>query len=379
MSIIQSTLWDCYTYIIGLYKGTCQCWDPKTGFELDYNTSLSGLYLNKLAPLNTIQGLENCQNSDLWYMMDEARSQAIINFVTDLNRAISSKYKILYRTYSGVIGRQRNDKDRSISKTLAGVVLRCNPIKGGKLTLSGIGTIFNFTGALTVTVSDNLGVTHGTYNLNCVTDTYTQNLITELELPLYSPYVDYLEYYITYTLGVNQPRDNDLACFCGHFKPVYNINFPYYTKRKDPVYGWANYVMAGGIETDTLEELYEDCSCESASKYMNGLVLNVYFNCDFGETYCEDELDFRGDPLAGAIAHAIWYRAGFLMADMILMSGEINRQTMMNRENLLEYQKEWVLRYTDMIAYIADNIDVSKSGCFGCRDRVEVHRRGMLI
>ena len=374
MSVITSTLYDCWDYVIGLYKGSCSCWDPKVPYHDDYDTSYSGLYLNKLGPLQNLQGLENCENGHLWTMMAESRDQAVINFVTDLNRSLSSRYTLKYKPFTGVIGRAQNDRDRAINSTYAGVILRCNPLKGAVMTLTGIETIFSYTGALTVTVYDNLNTNHGSYVLNTVADTLTVNDIADLELPMYSDYIDNLEYYIVYPVA-GQPRNNELTCFCGSFKPYYDLKFPYYTKQKKAVYGWANYVMVGGIELSDLDFMADT---DPVSKYMNGLILDVNVNCNFVQTYCDTSLDFEGDPIAGATAHAILYRSAFLLADAILQTGEINKHIMINHEALFEFQKEWVVKYNEMLKYIAENVDISQSGCFGCRELNEIHRAGIL-
>lgn len=375
MSLIPNPQFDCYDYIIGLYRGTCECFDPKDPYELDYNTSNSGLYLNELHPLNNLMGLENCENDHLWELMNRARERAIINFVTDTNAMLSQEYRLKYRPYTGIIGRVRHKTDRNIAKTYAGVVLRCNPIESGEFVLTGISTIFSYTGTVTVTVYDNMNNNLGSYVLNTTADTITPNtLATELSLPLFSDYVDSLEYYLIYTVG-GQPRDNDLSCNCGQFKPQYDLVHPYYTKVKPKEYGWANYVMAGGVETNSLDFMNEP---KSGNSQMNGLVLHVEFRCKVGETLCKDELDFIGDPIAGAIAHAILYKAGYILSDMILTTNEINRQTMMNREQLVSFQKEWIEKYNAMITYIVQNVDVSESDCFECRDHYQINRAGIL-
>jgi hypothetical protein len=374
MSLIVNTLYDCYNYVIGLYKGTCKCFDPKDPHQLDYNTSYSGLYLNGLHPLNNLIGLENCENNDLWELMNEARERAIINFVTDTNALLSTEYKLAYQPYTGVIGRVKHDADKTINTTYAGVVMRCNNIKSGVMVLTGLSTIFSYTGTVTLTIYDNMNNNYGFYVLNTVADTLTYNSITEIELPLYSDFIDYLEYYFIYTL-TGQPRNNDLSCNCGSFRPQYNLQVPYYTKTKPKEYGWANYVMVGGVETDSLDFMNDDLS---PSMDMNGLVFHMEFRCKIGETLCKDSLDFVGDPIAGAIAHAILYKAGFLLADMLISTNEINRQTMMNHEALIEFQKEWIEKYNEMIEYIVSNVDVSMSDCFICRDHYQIHRAGIL-
>lgn len=376
MSIYPNPINGCYDYIIGLSRTECDCHDPKTGYELDYDTSFSGLYLDEVHPLNNLIGLENCDNQDIWRIMALARERAVTTFVADTNALISKNYKLRYRPYTGVIGRIRHNKDLNLGSTYAGVIFRCNPIKSGVMVINAIGTLFNFTGTVDVTIYDNLNNNHGTYTLNATTDTFVVNTIASLTLPLFSDYVDTLEYYFIYTLGANQPRNNDLSCNCHSFKPYYNLQSPYYTKAKPKEYGWANYVMVGGVECDSLDFMNLDLS---GGKYMNGLTMGVEFRCKVGEALCKDELDFIGDPIAGAIAHAVLYRASYHLADAIITTGEINRQSLMNREQLVAYQMEWVTKYDEMKTYIVENLDVTKSDCIECRDKIFIHRAGILV
>jgi len=376
MSIIYSPD-SCYDYVIGLSRTECDCHDPKTGYELDYNTSLSGLYLDEVHPLNNISGLENCDNQDVWRIMALARERAVNTFIADTNALISKNYQLKYRPFTGVIGRIKHDRDLNLGTTYAGIVFRCNPIKSGVMVINAIGTLMNYTGTLDVTIYDNLNTNHGTYTLNCTADTFVINALpSPLSLDLFSDYVDVLEYYFIYTLGAIQPRNNDLSCNCGSFRPVYSTKFPYYTKPKPKEYGWANYVMVGGVQSDSLDFMNLGLS---GSSLMNGLTVTAEFRCKVGEVLCKDELDFIGDPISGAIAHAILYRAAFHLADMIVTTSEINRQSLMNREQLVEYQKEWVTKYNEMITYIVENLDITKSDCIECRDKIFIHRAGILV
>lgn len=376
MSIISNTLYSCYDYIIGLSRTECECLDPKTGYELDFNTSYSGLFLDEVYPLNNLTGLENCDNQNVWRIMALARERAIMNFVSDTNALISKNYQLKYRPFTGVIGRVKHNKDLNITTNYAGMILHCNPVKSGVLIINSIGTIFNYTGTLKVTVYNNLNTNLGSYTINTTEDSFTENSIEPLELPLWSDYVDELEYYLVYNIGANQPRNNDLSCNCGSFRPYYNLKFPYYTKKKPNEYRWADYLMAGGITTNSLDFMNLDLC---GSNLLNGLLLNVELRCRVGETLCKDELDFVGDPMAGAIAHAVLYRSAFHLADMIMSTGEINRQSLMNGEQLVEFQKEWIEKYNEMITYVVENIDLERSDCIECRDKIFIERAGILI
>ena len=134
MSLIVSSLYDCYDYIIGLSRTECTCYDPKGDFTLDYNTSLSGLYLDELEPLKSLASLEKCED-DVWEIMDRSREDGIIAFVKDATRELMKWNKLRTQPYTGVIGRRTNTRDRGITNTYAGVHIIAKDIKAGSLTL----------------------------------------------------------------------------------------------------------------------------------------------------------------------------------------------------------------------------------------------------
>ena len=129
MSIIPSPSGACYDYVIGLSRTECDCHDPKTGYELDYNTSYSGLYLDEVHPLNNLTGLENCDNQDVWRIMSLARERAVNTFIADTNALISKYYQLKYRSYTGIIGRVKNDKDYGSYRYLRWYYCKMQPNK----------------------------------------------------------------------------------------------------------------------------------------------------------------------------------------------------------------------------------------------------------
>lgn len=377
MSIIPSSRFDCYSYIIGLSRTPVDCYDPKTNHLLDWNTSYSGLYLDELQPLNRIESLEK-QSTTVWDLLNRARENGIQQFVRDGQAALMKEYQLRSQPFKGIVGRLKAKKDRAITDTYAGVQFYCKDYKGGILTINSIGTIMNYTGTVDVMVYDNLGTLHETVTLNTTEDTLNLNaLTTPIELPLHNDYIDNLRYYFVYKLtGTEQPRNNDLSCNCGNFRPVFNPNIPYYTKSYGGRYGWANYVMVGGSEMDDLDF---DETDYGASQYMNGLIFDIEVKCHIAGILCYDELDYEADPVAISMAYAVQYAAGINLMEQFFSDPRLNLTKIVDREYIAVRQKEMQEKYDEHIEYIAKTIDINKTDCLTCRNHQHVNRKPMIV
>lgn len=372
MSIIASTLYDCYDYIIGLSRTDCTCEDPKGDFLLDYNTSYSGLFIDELEPLSVLAGLENCED-DVWEIMDRARENAVKTFVSDASREVIKNAKLRVQPWTGVIGRRTNTRDRALTTTYAGVHIYCKKIVGGNITLKKFYTAFNFTGNVTVTVVDNLGTTWGSYVLVATEDTWVENDITDLELPLWNDLVDNVEYFIYYTRGANQPRNNDLCCNCKNAL-TFNPNRPCYIRGHEDAYRWADSIMVGGFDTSDISRFDDITFNYGGSNFMNGLNIEADMNCDFGMGLCDTAMNFESDPLAIATALAIQYKSAEILADWIESSPNMDYSKMVNREKLAKEQLVWIVKYTELIEYIGLNTDITKTDCLACKDNIQINK-----
>lgn len=372
MSIIPSTLYDCYDYVIGLSRTECTCEDPKGDFSLDFNTSYSGLYIDELEPLNVLASLEYCED-DVWEILDRARENAIKNFVSDATRHLLDYNKVKSQPYSGVIGRRTNTRDKTLTTTYAGIHIICKRVVGGQLTIDKMHTCFNYTGTVTVTIVDNLGTTWGTYILNTTEDTWVVNNITDLELPLWSDYVDNVEYFIYYTRGANQPRNNDLCCNC-HKQLSFNANRPCFIYGHNDAYRWADSIMVGGFDTNDITRFQEVTFDYGGYDTLNGINLEVDVDCDIGLVLCKDSLNFTSDPLAIATAYAILYKAAELLANNLMNTLEQSYSKLVNRERLAKEQLVWAAKYNELIEYIAKNTDITKTDCLQCKNNFPIEK-----
>lgn len=368
----------CYDYIIGLYQGSCDCYD---GRPEDYNTSDSGLYISDLLEPKFIDGLLNCdQGASIWELMEIVRNLAIRNFVGDTNALLMQSNKLSRSPFYGAIGRAKYSRTLALtSGYYAGVRIFCADIVSGYLRIKKIGTLFSQTGTISVTVYDSYGNSLGTYSLATEANKHkVTTLPSVLELDLHNEYTENMEYFILYQVGSNQPKNNDLTCRCGgRWIPVFNKKNPYwYQTKSNRQYGWTEFLMAGGYYGSALPDWYE--TPVNANNNMNGLTLDVELGCKVAEVLCKDELDYDGNTLAQAMAIAIQNEATTLFLDKILASPNLNRITMAYREDLLRRIEAYDTKYKEMIAYIAENADIKQNDCFECKDIVEMIKTGIL-
>lgn len=365
---------ECYNSIIGLTRTDCECYGVIPDDAAD---SLSGLYIDELVGLSFIQSMTDCDNgNDLFQNMVKARDNAITSFQADTNALLLENFKMKRNPFKGGIGRAVSNNNVSLTTgNYLGVRMYCDNVKSGVLYIKSIGTLFKGVGVIDLMIYNNLGKLIGTYPLNTDTTLHVQNSV-DIELPLHSDYNDHLEYFFIYQLGAIEPKINDLKCSCGSFKPVFNCKQPYYKYKHETVYGWADWLMAGGINSATLPD-FTDCGC-STNNYMYGLTFNVELRCKIGEVLCQEQLDFEGNPLAAAMAIAIQNKTGEWLGNWILRSGNLNRFTLLNTEQLIDDVAKFKATYEQMIKYIVESADITQNDCLACKDVYEMAKRGIF-
>ncbi len=351
---------SCYNNIIGLSSSGCGCY--ATERPEDYNTSLSGLFITDLELLKQIKNLEDCENTTVWDILVNCRNNAIRSFISDTNALLMQNFSLERQPFYGGIGQNKSRDLRSINELYAGIRIDCARINSGVMVINEIGTIFGESGTITLQIYNNLNQKIGSdIILTTESDKASVHILkSPIELPLFSKHGK-LEYYFVYLVS-NSPKANLINCNCGQFKPVFNSESPYYTRRHVGPNAWANFIMVGGFETDSLTEFDHDMPI-NASSYMNGLFLTLELKCKVQEALCQGSLDFEGNPLAISMAYAVLYKAAELIADAILKSGDPDVQTLVNAEALADARDEWIGKYNEMTTYIASNVSVQTSDC----------------
>jgi hypothetical protein len=114
------------------------------------------------------------------------------------------------------------------------------------------------------------------------------------------------------------------------------------------------------------------------SSHNMGLFLDVEFKCEVSDLICDQDFDFQNNPIAISMAWAVRYKAGFLLIDLILASGNINRHTMMDRERLMQKKNTYNTEYQNRIQYLTDQINYKMNDCLACQDFDDLHKVGIF-
>lgn len=361
----------CYDNIIGLARADCPCVPAEP--TNDFDTSESGIYITDLEPLDNLTGYSECGETSIWTILDKVRAEAVRTFKADTNALLMQTFAPRRERFSGQIGEASGREVFDTSKTYAGMRIACNPMRGGTLKITSIGTLFSGAGTLSLSIYNSLNAqVVAPFNVTIANGWTLNALATPIELPLHVNFDTRHEYFIVYTFnGSNPAKINNISCGCGGFVPWYSTDRPMWHNNN---YGgsksWANWMMAGGWEGDSLTD-FDLCENTTTTK-LNGLALGVELGCDISQILCKDTLDFTNDALALTMAYAIRWKAAELLASKLLMTTDLNRQNVINREALKDVRKEWQAKYNEATRYIAENAPLRQNDCVTCKDRVEM-------
>jgi len=223
----------CLDTIIGLSAVSHDCF---TDNEPDgFDTSDSGYYLT-----DQDYGLTLMDGSAVegWTILENARTQAIREFQTDLLAAIRDRFDSSVSPFNGYVGKLKSTGTKTVSSDYLGIRIRSRRQKGLRLVLEKclLGLNTSGTYAVSITSNDPLYVAPASLNVVHVANTFNGTVWPSgVSLPLWSESCpdDYLEYYISFDRNGALPLNNSLTC-CGN-------------KRQD----WANHFLAAGFSADT--------------------------------------------------------------------------------------------------------------------------------
>ena len=368
---------DCFDNIIGLSRTLCSCYDSNK--PADYNTSLSGLYLDELMPLTAFKSLLNCENgNEIWTLLDRSREQAILNFRADANALLLKNYKLKRKPFYGHIGKIKYSDALTITTgDWVGIRIFCADVVSGVLKIKNIGALFSETGSFTLYIYNNMNELVDTVTINTVANTHTSNDIVDIELDLHSDYVENLEYYLIYQKNGLTPKNNIVDCLSCPKYTFDTCNPIFKWSQTNKQYGWAEYCMVGSFKRTDISDLSDLDSI--TGDYMYGLTLEVELKCKIAEVWCKDELDFESNPIARAMALAIRFKSGELFLNDVMLSSNINYERLINGEAHNKAREIFAEKYAEMMEYISENVDVYATDCFECKDDLNMGIKTILI
>lgn len=354
---------NCFDQIVGITQSDCECFG-----EIDNFDSLSGLYIDGLVELSDVFEIVNCQNgNDVSDVIKKSFLEAKKEFMADFNSNLFSFYRTRRKDFKGVIGRVNFKRDLDAQfGDIAGVRVACADVVGGNLRIKKIGMLFNGTSTVTVHIKNNLNEYIGSVDLPTIANSHKVSVVN-IDLPLHSPYTNNLEYFFYYqTTPHLKPKNNEIKCnSCGSFRPRYNLDKPYFNSQTGGQYGWANWVMAGGLSralTGDPEDYDFSCLPRTTTNTMYGMTLDIELGCDSNLVICHDDMDYT-KPIPIAAAHAIRYKTGAIILEKIIRSGMINRLTMVGLDEKKETLVHWSEKYWELLNYIIRELRFDDTDC----------------
>jgi hypothetical protein len=352
-------------YLIGLARQQCPCDD--TAPE-GYNVSASGFYITDLEPFGMLEGLEDCEHGGVWAMLEAARTEAVQTFQTDMITLLSQRYTAVRKPFKGVLGETGGTTKLDTTKQYVGARLYCGNVKGGTLQINELGTLFENDGAITLYIYNNLGeLLHTIEDANTTAGRLSRSPLN-IKLPMWHDFTNHLEYFFIYEYdATNRPIVNKAHCGCGGFDPDYNVSNSYVSHKHTGSRSWASWFMIGSYEANSVEECMNNT--KRAPNRFNGLVLSVEVYCKAISLLTNDgDINFEANPLAMAYATAIRYKAAETMANKLLLSNNLNRAVMINREQIAAERETWRKQYLEITQYLSQITDISQNDCF-CEKR----------
>ena len=347
---------SCFDDIIGLSRTPCSDYDLST----DITTSDSGLYLDELLPLHKWESVLNCKEGEnVFTFMERARDNAIIDFRIDATAMLTKYNKLVRNPFSGRIGKVKRSSALTTltSGKYYGIVLNCDDIVSGVAEITNIGVMFDSADTFNVYIYNNLNELVDTVSVTSVADALAENTCS-VDLPLHSDYVENLQYFIVFQYdGSNSPYNNE-------FYDTQNRPVRVKKTQGGAQFGFSDYMDVSGTSLTSVSDL-SDVLVSTESRCF-GLTLAINMKCQVEQIWCLSEMDYVGNAVDMAIAKAVRLKAGSNLIRDIALTENLNRDSMIDGVTLGEIDEAFIGEYTEIIEFIVDNIDITKTDCFEC-------------
>lgn len=374
MSII---IQQCLENAIGLSETTCNCFDDDK--PVDYSTSQSGLYLADYIGLNMLEASADCGTGSMWEILEKARKDAIIFTKGEINDALSRMVLPSRPFFNGNIADQNPKGYADPNGQYCGITWVTCGIPSGNMNITNIRLAINTTVTKTLYLyNDQQDDPLGSYAINCVANGYS-NLNVSINLPMANTNGGPIRYWLVYDKTGIKPMNTTFTCGCGGSNNnIWNGRYEYQGpadasyKRE---YAWFEWVNVAGIHGND-PTIMDRWACSHTYSY--GIQLGVKFECSLSDIICRN-LDYENDPAAIKIASAILYKATELAVERMLKTGNINRYTTMQSEQMWGLRNQSRTKFKEAIygdglsAGAVNAMDITRTGCYKCRPGMSVH------
>ena len=339
---------ECLNEIIGVTNSFCNCFNGNLTPELiaKMKVSKSGLYLDGLEGgilLRNVTQLDKCKS--FVEMQFEAIEEAKKAFTKDAMRKLTERYKSSKRNFIGDIGKMAFTQTLNTSQRLQ--FLKINAVSDGIFKINRVRLIANISvDSHYWLIGMNNGDTIGEIISEGDFQTDAGNYISldiQAELPLVKN-GNYQTYFIVWESNGASPRDTKWDCGC----PSGN--------------GFEDFINVSGGEASDFTRL----NTNPNDIFTHGMVVDAELRCGLGNIICEEFN--REEAIPMSVAYAIRYKAGELLIENIMNSGEVNRYTMLANERLWGKRNHFISKYEEHLGWSTDVMDITSSDCFLCRE-----------
>jgi len=335
---------DCLNGLVGLSNRDCPCvsGDQPSG----WNDSTTGYFLTDTEygfPLTdaVFANLE-CGEGSVWEALDNARTEAIRDFQSDLLQSMNAMRDQKIPAWNGLIG--KTDGTFIAPNVVTGIQIRPRlRSRDAVFVVTAIHTAIETAGTYSVAIKSN------DYEFDEVTETITvpgdrwarHQLATPVRLPFYVLHEESVRYSVELNANGSRVRNNKAAC-CGRAG------------------AWSHLLDVGGFNVEGVNNELNYCS----STFW-GVAVEGYFECAKLDWICNlselNSLDFLD-----LVARCIQFKGAAKMISRVLESGRINYWTVLAPEALAAKRTTLQTMYADYVQWLVKNLPDGVSGCWGC-------------
>lgn len=359
---------SCLDGVVGLANCACPCRtdDAPEG----YNTASSGLYINDLIPLEMTDSADDCNDPENpWTVMERGLAEGKNMLIKDLNAGLMARNQLSRTPFKGTIGEKKSRDVLTLTKNYAGCRIWSQNIKGGYLRSIRLGGVFDTVGAVSLRVYDQFNNTVGAAVPLTTTAGGHVEAAFATPLPLWQEGAADCQYFIAYETAT-APAPRAIRPWCppcsNKALPTFYTLTPYVGKSWTRDQGWANWLMVGGFQVDTLTEFDLLADTPGADSNLNGITIQCEISCDPVTSICMDELDYS-DPVALSVAHALRYAAAICTAEKIIRTTNATRNATVSREILSVDIQQWWKDYEANVKYATYHANTRSSDCIFCK------------
>lgn len=338
---------DCLEGLVGLAQRDCPC--VSGGQPSGYNDSTSGYYLDDFDhgfPIKeALYAHIDCDKTNIWDMLSEARSNGIRDVKNDLLQALQANRENPVINWRGSIGMRESVNSFQNTTNVVGWQLRPrNRMKDAYFMLTGAWIKIDTGKSVNVHVTSNdVEFTASSGVASCTANTWSQfTFSSPVSLPLFREAQWDVRYNVYYEPDGAKAMPNKLWC----------CTTPQ----------WMNHLDVGSfaLSSAPIDDNFVPNHSEGA-----GLVLNGYFTCNKLDWICDID-EMNGYNMQDLIARLIQWRSSISLMNRVLKSGKVNYYSLVVGDSYAMHQKKLIDLYTNTIDWVAQNLPSGVSSCWGC-------------